>query len=159
MGSDTRTDDETLREALRAVPEITDTERARELHAQLTEPRPAEEILEALRACGFTHAHVASVCDVSVHAVNRWATGKNPSEDAEDRLDLLRSLASAVLASAREGDGPRIARIVLRGRFKDPALSGSLRSPLQALADGDDEAAQDLVARWCATVGDSVAAY
>jgi hypothetical protein len=93
----------------------------------------------------LTLAHIATAIGSPVTSVANWSSGKSePNDAAYERLDLLRTIASRVLAGRLEGDDERIVKAFLLGSpsgVTDEA--GNRCTTLEALAHGRDDVVID----------------
>jgi DNA-binding transcriptional regulator YiaG len=123
-------------EATRELPRVTSAE----LSYLLSQPRTPRVVIHLLRSCGLTQGHIASALGVPVSTVGNWASGKSdPSDHLYGRLDLLRTIASHVLANRLPGDDERIVKAFLLGKPQGVVdEDGNPCSALAALAAGQD---------------------
>ncbi len=95
-----------------SLPRVTSSE----LSYLLSQPRTPRVVIHLLQSCGLTHAHIAKALGVKTSAVGNWSSGKSePNDRLYERLDLLRSISSHVLANRLEGDDERIVKAFLLG--------------------------------------------
>ena len=121
----------------REFPRVTSAE----LGDLLSQPRTARVVIHLLRSCGLTHGHIGSALGVPSSTVGNWALAKSdPSDTLYERLDLLRTIASHVLANRLEGDDERIVKAFLLGKPQGVVdEDGNPCTSLAALAAGRDE--------------------
>lgn len=94
------------------LPRVTSSE----LSYLLSQPRTPRVVIHLLRSCGLSHAHIAEALGVKPASVANWSSGKSEPNDAiYERLDILRTIASHVLANRLEGDDERIVKAFLLG--------------------------------------------
>jgi hypothetical protein len=124
-----------------------------ELCFLLSQPRTPRVVLHLLRSCGLTLAHVAGALGAPVSSVGNWSSGKSePSDELYEKLDLLRTIASHVLANRLEGDNERIVKAFFLGRpagLRDE--KGEPCTPLEAFAAGREQSVIDAAVRFGAS--------
>lgn len=125
---------------LRSAPELPRVTSA-ELGDLLSQPRTARVVIHLLRSCGLTQGHIGSALGVPSSTVGNWASAKSdPSDKLYERLDLLRTIASHVLANRLEGDDERIVKAFLLGKPQGVVdEDGNPCTTLTALASGRDD--------------------
>lgn len=120
-----------------ALPRVTSAE----LSYLLSQPRTPRVVIHLLRSCGLTHGHIAEAVQAPPTSVSNWALGRSdPSDEVYERLDLLRTIASHVLANRLEGDDERIVKAFLLGKPQGVVnAQGKRCTTLSAFAAGHDQ--------------------
>lgn len=120
-----------------SLPRVTSAE----LGYLLSQPRTPRVVMHLLRSCGLTYAHIGTALGVPSTSIGNWAQGKSdPPDEIFERLDLLRTIASHVLANRLDGDDERIVKAFLLGKPQGVVdKKGHPCTTLAAFADGRDE--------------------